>query len=70
MDEEDQPDEITIDSDDLQTMKDSVDRMQQQLRQALRDVEEIRAIVNQAAAQRERERRPKTPGTITGRNPK
>ncbi|KAK1940637.1 Ankyrin-2 [Phytophthora citrophthora] len=65
MDEEVQPDEVTIDNDDLHTMKDSVDRMQQQLSQALSDVEEIRAMVNRAAAQREleleREQRGKTP---------
>ncbi|KAL3672870.1 hypothetical protein V7S43_002172 [Phytophthora oleae] len=71
MDEEElQPDEITIDSHDLQVMRDSVDTMQQQLSRALRDIQEIRAMVNQAAAQRELERHGKNPDTINRRCPK
>ncbi|KAF4132327.1 hypothetical protein GN958_ATG18444 [Phytophthora infestans] len=55
--EELQPDEIIVDSEDLQVMRDSVDKMHQQLSRGLRDIQEIRDLVKQAAAQREREQR-------------
>ncbi|KAG3127438.1 hypothetical protein PC128_g27100, partial [Phytophthora cactorum] len=51
--EELQPDEVAIDSEDLQVMRDSVNRMQQQISRGLRDIQEIRALVKQAAAQRD-----------------
>ncbi|KAG2778250.1 hypothetical protein Pcac1_g11745 [Phytophthora cactorum] len=51
--EELQPDEVAIDSEDLQVMRDSVNRMQQQISRGLRHIQEIRALVKQAAAQRD-----------------
>ncbi|KAG3230655.1 hypothetical protein PI124_g24247 [Phytophthora idaei] len=51
--EELQPDEVAIDSEDLQVMRDSVNRMQQQISRGLRDIQEIHALVKQAAAQRD-----------------
>lgn len=55
-----EPDEVAIDSQDLRVMRDSVDKMQQQLSRGLHDIEEIRALVKQAAAQREYGRREMT----------
>ncbi|KAF1774648.1 hypothetical protein GQ600_16539 [Phytophthora cactorum] len=46
-------DEVAIDSEDLQVMRDSVNRMQQQISRGLRHIQEIRALVKQAAAQRD-----------------
>ncbi|KAI9916121.1 hypothetical protein PsorP6_017071 [Peronosclerospora sorghi] len=49
-------DEVTIDSDDFQVMRNSVDTMQQQIKRGLEDLAEIRALLKEAAAQRELER--------------
>ncbi|CAI5708550.1 unnamed protein product [Hyaloperonospora brassicae] len=43
------PDEVVISDTDLRAMRDSVDNMQQQLSRGLRDIEEIRALVREAA---------------------
>ncbi|KAG7384678.1 hypothetical protein PHYPSEUDO_002371 [Phytophthora pseudosyringae] len=67
MDEELGPDEVAVDGEDLQVMRDSVDKMQRQFSRGLRDIQEIRALVEQAAAQRELERREmNTPTASTG----
>ncbi|ETK82292.1 hypothetical protein L915_12289 [Phytophthora nicotianae] len=72
-DEELQPDEIAINSEDLQVMSESVSKMQQQISRGLRDIQEIRALVKKAVAQRELEqreiamRRVKTESKVTRR---
>ncbi|OWZ15207.1 hypothetical protein PHMEG_00011197 [Phytophthora megakarya] len=48
---------VTIDSLDFQAMRDSVNKMQQQLSRGLRDIQEIRVMVKRAVAQREQEKR-------------
>lgn len=50
---EEEDDVLYIDSHDLQGMRDSVDKMQQQLTQGLHDLHEIRTLMTQVAAQRE-----------------
>ncbi|KAL7681499.1 hypothetical protein Plhal304r1_c057g0144151 [Plasmopara halstedii] len=44
------PDVVLIDSRDIQDMRNSVDRMQRQLSQGLRDIQEIRTLVKQVVA--------------------
>ncbi|POM70173.1 Hypothetical protein PHPALM_13433 [Phytophthora palmivora] len=70
-DDELQSDRVSLANEDLQVMRDSVHKMQQQLRRGLRDIQEIRALVNQAAAQREEEKREMAVrvGTMTKRSP-
>ncbi|KAF1786035.1 hypothetical protein GQ600_14821 [Phytophthora cactorum] len=65
--EELQPDEVAIDSEDLQVMRDSVNRMQQQISRGLRHIQEIRALVKQAAAQRDLQLREMTTQKHHGR---
>ncbi|KAL4093780.1 hypothetical protein PRIC1_011210 [Phytophthora ramorum] len=62
-------DEVAIDSEDIQVMRDSVDSMQQQLRRGLRDIQEVRALVKQAVALREFEKHDINYGAMTKRSP-
>uniref|UniRef100_M4C1W1 Uncharacterized protein n=1 Tax=Hyaloperonospora arabidopsidis (strain Emoy2) TaxID=559515 RepID=M4C1W1_HYAAE len=49
------PDEVVITDEDIRSIRDSVDKMQQQLSRGIQDIEEIRAMVKEAAVQDERE---------------
>uniref|UniRef100_A0AAV1UT44 Uncharacterized protein n=1 Tax=Peronospora matthiolae TaxID=2874970 RepID=A0AAV1UT44_9STRA len=48
-------DDVVITDEDIRSIRDSVDKMQQQLSRGIRDIEEIRAMVKEAAVQDARE---------------
>ncbi|UIZ22492.1 hypothetical protein KXD40_004965 [Peronospora effusa] len=45
--------EVTIDSEDLRVMRDSINQMQQQLGRGLKDLKELRALVKEAVREQD-----------------